>query len=133
MDDRALVAAFEATTLGGDEFPHAAHVRVGWYYLSHFEMLDAMARFRTGLQRFAAAKGKPDRYHETITLAYLLLIAERLADARGLSWDEFAARNPDLLTWRPSILERYYPAATLASDYARQTFVLPDRAARDAR
>ena len=126
MDDRALVEAFEATTLASDDFPHAAHVRVGWYYLNHLPMLAAMARFKTALQRFATSKGKPDRYHETITLAYLVLIAERLAGARGLSWEDFAARNPDLLTWNPSILARYYRADTLASDRARQTFVLPD-------
>ena len=129
MDDRALVDAFEATTLAADDFPHAAHVRVGWYYLRHFPMLDAMARFKTALQRFATAKGKPDRYHETITIAYLVLIAERLVDARGLTWDEFAARNPDLFTWTPSILARYYSEETLASDRARQVFVLPERSA----
>ena len=30
MDDRALVEAFEATTLSAEDFPHTAHVRVGW-------------------------------------------------------------------------------------------------------
>jgi hypothetical protein len=132
MDDRALVDAFEATTLPAEDFPHAAHVRVGWYYLCHLPMLDAMARFKAALQRFATAKGKPDRYHETITMAYLVLIAERLTTDRGLSWDEFAARNPDLLTWNPSILARYYTDETLASADARLAFVLPDIApARD--
>jgi hypothetical protein len=44
-------------------------------------------------------------------------------------WTEFAARHPDLLTWRPSILDRYYKPETLASIRARQTFVMPDRLA----
>jgi hypothetical protein len=128
MDDRALVEAFEATTLSGDDFPHAAHVRVGWYYLRHYRVLDAMARFKTALQRFATAKGKPDRYHETITIAYLVLIAERLGADRHLSWDEFAAKHCDLLTWQPSILARYYRDDTLASARAREVFVTPDLA-----
>jgi hypothetical protein len=127
MEDRQFVEAFESTTLPGDQFPHAAHVRVGWYYLSNYPMLDAMVRFKTGLQRFAAAQGKPERYHETITVAYLLLIAERLGAARGLSWHGFAERHADLLCWTPSILSRYYTDATLWSDRARQVFVLPDR------
>lgn len=126
MDDRTLVEAFEATTLSGDDFPHAAHVRVGWYYLQHFSVLEAMARFKTALQRFATAKGKPDRYHETITIAYLVLIAERLAGDRRLSWEEFAARHPDLLRWKPSILTRYYNDDALASPRARAIFVTPD-------
>jgi hypothetical protein len=127
MQDDELVHAFEAATLAGDAFPHAAHVRVAWYYLNRYPLLVAMTRFRRMLQRFATAKGKPTLYHETITVAYLLLIAERLGPLRGSLWTEFASRNADLLTWKPSILERYYTAETLWSDDARQTFVMPDR------
>ena len=126
MDDQELVEAFESTTLPGDQFPHAAHVRVGWFYLCHHPLLEAMVRFKVALQRFATAQGKPERYHETITIAYLLLIAERLAGARGLSWLEFAERNPDLLRWQPSVLARYYTDDTLWSERARQVFVMPD-------
>ena len=76
------------------------------------------------------AQGKPGLYHETITTAYLLLINERLDGAgRGMAWDAFADRNPDLLSWQPSVLERYYHKETLNSDRARRTFVLPDRLA----
>jgi hypothetical protein len=32
-----------------------------------------------------------------MTIAYMLLITERLATSRDLSWDDFAARNADLL------------------------------------
>ena len=46
---------------------------------------------------------------------------------RALGWEEFAASNPDLMTWRPSVLERYYTPETLGSDLARRAFVLPDR------
>ena len=61
------------------------------------------------LRRFAVAQGKPGLYHETITTAYLLLINERLDGAgRDLPWDAFADRNPDLLSWKPSVLDRYY-------------------------
>lgn len=56
------------------------------------------------------------------------LVNERL-DGEGPegSWKELAARNADLFAWKPSILDRYYEAATLASDRARRTFVWPDR------
>jgi len=51
-----------------------------------------------------------------------------MQNAPGADWEPFARANPDLLTWRPSILERYYLPETLASDAARRVFVLPDRA-----
>ena len=47
-----------------------------------FPGLEGIRRFSEGLERFAAASGKPGLYHETITWAFLLLIGERLA--RGL-------------------------------------------------
>ena len=87
-------------------------------------------RFSTALRRFAEAQGKPGLYHETITTAYLLIINERLDGPReNLAWEAFADRHPDLLTWRPSVLDRYYHKDTLMSDRARRTFVLPDRLA----
>ena len=53
---------------------------------------------------------------------------ERLdADARELAWPAFAERNADLMTWKPSILARYYREETLASPKAKRTFVMPDR------
>lgn len=127
MTDAELIAAFEAGRAPDSGFHHADHVRVAWIYLGRMPLLDAAAVFVANLKRFAAAQGKPGLYHETITLAFLLLIHDRIAArGRGVSWDAFAAANPDLLAWRPSILDRYYRAETLESPRARETFLWPD-------
>lgn len=126
MTDEELVACFEA---GGDPpggFHHPEHVRVAWWYLRRLPLPEALARFSAGLRHYAAAHGAPQRYHETITVAYVLLVNERLADEPNLAWDAFAVRHPDLLAWQPSILDQYYRPETLASDRARRTFVMPD-------
>ena len=75
------------------------------------------------------AKDKPQLYHETITWAYLLLIGERIARHRVATWEAFAEQHSDLLTWKPSVLDRYYTTELLWSDLARKTFVMPDRVA----
>lgn len=129
MTDEELVGAFEAGTLPADRFPHAAHVRVAWWYLSRYPLGEALTRFSAALKAFAATHGVPGLYHETITVAYLLLIAERLDGSRGLTWEGFAGAHPDLLARRPSLLARYYSDETLTSDRARRTFVMPDRTA----
>jgi hypothetical protein len=88
----------------------------------------ALAEFTAAIKRFAAAKGAHGLYHQTITWAFLLLIAERQAKCGAATWDDFAAASPDLLVWKPSILERYYSRELLTSDLARQVFLFPDRA-----
>jgi hypothetical protein len=132
LSDDQFIAAFENATLRGEEFHHADHVRMGFLYVLRFPGLEGVRRFSEALERLATALGKPNLYHETITWAFLLLIRERLArhlqrGGRLPDWEEFAAGNGDLLIWKDHALKRYYTDATLSSEFARRTFVLPDR------
>ena len=134
-DDRVFLERFERASLPEGSFRHRDHVRVAWLYLKELPPAAALERFAAGLRRYAAAKGKAGLYHETITWAYLLLIRERMErGSRGVeTFEQFAARNPDLLAWKPSILDAYYRAETLASDLARRVFLMPDRPALGSR
>jgi hypothetical protein len=124
-----LIARFEDGTLAGEEFHHVEHVRVAYLYLCRYPVLEALHRFSTSLMNFAAQKGKPERYNETITWAFLFLIRDRMARAGGKqSWIEFATGNPDLMNWEDHVLKKYYRAETLSSDLARRTFLFPDKA-----
>lgn len=137
MTTAEVISCFEADDLPGD-FHHPEHVRLAFAYLSEYDPLEALRRFSEALKRYAAARGKADRYHETITYAYLFLIRERMARTPATApssrpgpppgnWEEFAAQNPDLLQWKPGILERYYLESTLRSDLARTAFLFPDK------
>jgi hypothetical protein len=125
--DEELLARFEDGSLADGSFHHEQHVHVAWLFIRRYGMPDALGRFAEALKRFAAAKGAAGLYHETITWAYLFLVAERIARGPDGSWNAFAAINQDLLTWKPSLLDRYYSPETLKSDLARRTFVMPDR------
>jgi hypothetical protein len=127
LSDEELLARFEDGSLPDGSFHHEQHLRVAWMFVRRYGMPDALGRFADALKRFVAAKGAAGLYHETITWAYLFLVAERIARTPGASWDAFAAVNPDLLSWKPSLLERYYTPETLKSDRARRTFLMPDR------
>ena len=123
-----LVRRFEDCSLPSAEFHHAEHVRVAYEYLREEQsVIDALRRFATNLRRFAEHHGAATIYHETITWAYVVLIHERMLRDSAADWDAFADANADLLTWKPSILERYYTNETLFSELARRTFVLPDK------
>jgi hypothetical protein len=130
MTDLALITRFEDGSLSATAFHHADHVRTAFAYLQRYPVLEALQRFSTGLKRFAKAQGKENLYHETITWAYLFLINERISRAaHALSWEQFASDNPDLLTWKDSVLNRYYTDGTLHSNLAKQVFIFPDKLA----
>ena len=121
-----LLERFVDTTLPADQFHHEQHVQVAWLFVRRYGMPAALGEFTTAIKRFAAAKGAHGLYHETITWAFLLLVAERQARLPAENWEAFAAANPDLMAWQPSILNRYYSKELLASELAKRTFLMPD-------
>ena len=125
MSDDEFLAAFESATLPLSAFDHRAHVRAGYLYLSRHGFGSAIERFGGALRRFAAANGKQGLYHETITVAFLALINERIARDGAASWEEFVAANADLLD--SHCLERFYTREELGSAEARAVFLLPRR------
>jgi hypothetical protein len=128
MSDDEFIACFEDCSLATESFHHADHVKVAFLYLCRLPPLEALQRFAMSLARFAAANGKPALYHETITWAFLLLIHERMARAGGRqTWAQFAAANTDLLSWKDSVLRKYYRDETLSSELAKSTFLFPDK------
>jgi hypothetical protein len=122
-DDEFLVA-LEKCEVPEAAFGHAAHVRAAYLYLSAEGFAGALERTRRAIRNFAWHLGKPERYHETITVAYLALIQQHMRQrGDGGGWAAFERGNPELL--RPGLLLEYYPKAQLESDLARQVFVLP--------
>jgi hypothetical protein len=126
MTNQELIKRFETDTLLG-EFHHAEHVRLTFAFLSECTVGEALDRFVGALKRYAMARGKAERYHETITFAYFFLLRERIARMPRLDWEDFARENADLLEWKPGILGLYYNESTLKSDLARRVFVFPDQ------
>ncbi len=126
MTERELCDRFLDTSLPADQFHHEQHVRVAWLFVCRHGMPAALGEFSEAIKRFAVAKGAHGLYHETITWAFLLIIAERQAREPQANWPAFASAHHDLLTWQPSILDRYYSKALLSSDLAKRTFLMPD-------
>jgi len=125
LTDDDLLRQFIDTTLPDAAFHHAQHVRVAWLFVMRVGVPRALTEFSDALRRFADAKGAPTLYHTTITWAYVLLINERQHRSPAATWNAFADANPDLLAWKPSVLDAMYSADVLWSDLARRTFVMP--------
>lgn len=109
--------------IAASAFPHREHVRMGFEMLRRYDFAEAVFRYSRSLQRMAAGAGKPQAFHQTVTVAFLALIAERIDCGSCADFDAFARHNADLL--EKSALARWYPSERLASEAARRTFILP--------
>ena len=123
MAEPITLDAFLAGRIDPHAFRHADHVRLAFELLRRESFPEAAARFSAALKAITARVGHPERYHETVTLAFLAVIAERAAGASD-DFARFAAANPELLDKR--VLERWYAPERLASPLARRTFILPE-------
>ena len=82
----ALIAGFEARTLEKANWTHAAHVTTALAYVRALGRDEALRRIRTNIRAYNAAVGGPaNAYHETITRAWITVVARFLA-----------AREPDM-------------------------------------
>ena len=115
--------ALETGALDPSKFPHGEHVRLAYGMLERYPFGEAVSRFSRGVKLLAVKAGRPEVYHETITVAFLAVIGERRARARSNNWPEFIASNRDLFDKR--CLGKWYEAEQLGSDLARRTFCLP--------
>jgi hypothetical protein len=125
MPDDDFLEAFRTGALPLMDFDHRAHVRAGYLYVTRHGLGLAIARFGRDLRGFAAAHGKHGLYHETITIAFMALINERIALDGDRGWKSFAAANLDL--FGRDGLTPFYAPEELASPEARRVFLLPRR------
>src|SRR5437660_457543 len=113
MTDDEFLAAFEAAAIPRTDWTHEAHVRMAWLYLTRLPVAAARERVRAGIRGLNAVIGSPDGYHDTITVAFVRVIADRLMP--GEAYPAFRDRNPDLLDRTLAALSRHYSPEVLYS------------------
>ena len=144
MTDGQFLVKFEKRELARSEWTHEAHVRMAWLYVTKTENYrDARSKVRTGIKKLSAAfqaqsaapcgatqpaepvaEAKPISFHETITTAFVRLIAARARP--GESFATFRKRNPELFDRKLSALLVHYSPKVLFSEGAKTTFAQPD-------
>ena len=125
MTDQEFLRAFENCELGNEGFHHRDHIRLAWIYQRRYGEPEARQHMSEAIKRFAAFHGKTDKYHETITLAWLRLVADAMTRVPGgTTFDKLTLLSPELLDKRT--LDKFYSTDALASDVARNSWVLPD-------
>ena len=107
-----------------NSFPHREHVRIAFEMLRRHEFAESVWLFSRTLRAMAARAGRPQAFHQTVTIAFLALVAERIERGGASDFAAFARAHPEMLD--KQALTRWYRPEQLASAVARRTFVLPE-------
>jgi hypothetical protein len=118
-----LMAEVMATA---ERFGHREHVHLTWLAVRRFGVPAAVGLVSDGIQRTARYAGAPQKYHVTISRAWVELVGYHAAEHPSNDFAAFAGQNPALL--RKRLLTRFYHPATLASQRARTGWAEPDLA-----
>ena len=127
--DQEFLEAFETCRLAPQLFHHRDHLRLAWIYLQR-DASTAPVRIAESIRRYAAYHGQSGKYHETMTLAWLRLLADAARRSGAVNIDAVLRASPELLDQKT--LQQYYSPELLASETARDEFVPPDRKALPA-
>jgi hypothetical protein len=121
FSDEQFLAALASGELAASQFRHADHLRLAWLWVRRLPLEQAEERVRATIQAFAQRHGVPGLYHETITRAWVRLIATH----RETSFGEFLEENEYRLN--RELLWRFWTPEVLGSEVAKGQWVEPDR------
>jgi hypothetical protein len=127
LTDAALWEAFHLQQLPSKDWTHRCHLRMAWLYLKRHPLDEAHILLRVGIIKLNASHGLVETplrgYHETITRAFLALVADRM---RGLADLDDSARFVTAASLPSDALLRHYTKERVLSLEARARFVPPD-------
>jgi hypothetical protein len=110
--------------LDAHHFPHREHVRMAFEVLRRHDFAHGAYLYSRALRLMSARAGRPERFNQTLTIAFLSLVAERVHLSAPGDFATLVGAYPELLD--RCVLERWYRPERLAGDTARRTFLLPD-------
>jgi hypothetical protein len=105
-------------------FGHREHLELAWTYLRRYPIDEAAGVMTAAVRHVARGHGAEDKYHETITRAWLHFVAVHMQRWGAESFEAFLELNPDLLDRR--LIEHFYSPGLIFGGPARAACVDPD-------
>ena len=123
--DPELTAILSRITGPAGQFRHRQHINLAFEAVRRYGMPAATGVICTWIRQIAAYERAPQKYHHTVSQAWVELVAHHIAADPGCAdFEVFASRNPALLDKR--LISRHYQSSTLAATPARRGWVEPD-------
>jgi hypothetical protein len=124
MPDAEFLAIFERGGFPADGFPHRAHLRMAWLYVTSLGSEKAIDKAASGIRNLAKHNGVPNLYHDTITRAWVYAVAVAIGHSSSTTFSDFIEEHPRLLD--KHLLLEHYTKGVLTSPEARAAWVAPD-------
>lgn len=125
MTDDDFVRAFLDGSLPPAQFQHRDHLRLSWALIRRLGVTQAGDAISTGIQHFAAQHKQSQKYHETLTRFWILLVGH-MVEARPdiADFNAFVTTFPQLLD--KDLPYRHWRRETMNSAAARAGWTAPD-------
>jgi hypothetical protein len=125
VDEDSFVRSFEACQYPNDQFKHLDHVRLAWIYIRRWGARAAEERIARSIYRFALSLGHGEKYHATITTAWMRLVHSAYCSTPAIEdFDRFISSHAWLADKRN--IHLFYSQSLLSSPQARQQWIEPD-------
>lgn len=127
-----FAARFQACAIPESAWTHAAHMVVGLWHVHRYGAEEALSRLRAGIRRLNESHGGVNTdtrgYHETITVAYVRLLAQFLDRGPAMPLPDRVALLLDSPLAAKRMLLSFYSTDRLMSTDARARWMEPDLA-----
>jgi hypothetical protein len=121
LSDDEFLVALDKCSLPPSSFRHGDHLRFAWLQLHRQSFDAALDSVRNGIRKYAAHHGVSNIYHETLTTAWVKLLATHDEP----SFVEFIRINEAHLN--RELLHRFWTPSALESESARSAWLPPDK------
>jgi hypothetical protein len=125
----ALVTSFEDASIARGVWKHAEHLVVALYYVTKYDLENAITKMRDGLfnllvEGFKVDLTKEMPYHETMTVFWMRTVDVFARENSAMTLTEKA--NNLIRTFDKDYPLKYYSRDRLFSDDAKARFIDPD-------
>lgn len=126
IQDDQFILQFENQSLDPAYFNHLGHLRLAWLYLKRYDFNTVLNKICTGIQQYAESLGAVEKFHYTISYAFIKIMEIRIEKLKEKTWEKFVQENSDLIESAQTVLYQYYSTEALNSSEAKKRLVEPN-------
>ncbi len=126
LNDNEFEQQFRDCQLPPILFTHEAHLRLAFIHIQKYGEEKAIENIRTQLKKYVVYAGEPGKYHDTVTVNSIKIMAQQMATSTFSNFKEFIQKNPALLSDFKYEMNKGYSFDVFQSQEARKQYIAPD-------